>query len=469
MFPRMKKFGALTALALVATGARAMTINANGTGQVLIYPYYTVNKNQQTLFTVNNPTDAAKAVQILFHEGYDGRPVYAADIFLAPRQSWSAVVFALSDLGVTGDGVAIQSNDNACLQPRVHIANTTPNAAYDLFTDLFFTNEQTDGGPTGDAREREGYIELIELAEIQGATEAAVWPDFVTPNCTPLSLPLVDSDFTAPTGGLAGNLAVINVPQGTFFAFEPVAIDGFRFQPTLPTGAVLLDQGGDDTADTVSASINYHGAFVTATYPKSRAIDAVSALFMANLVSGDIDETADIGANTDWVLTFPTKEFYVDTGFNTAGDDFAPFEVYFDDIAGGGSPVTSTLTLYNHDGSVARNVCSFNECPPVPAPVIQYQTQIVTFGAATTPSAVLGSALTTQSPFLFSPVTGELTFSNALGASNEGIVLTGVPVFGVQAINYVNSNVTAGVLSNYSGATHLRTTVSCTRNGGACQ
>jgi len=84
---------------------------------------------------------------------------------------------------------------------------------------------------------------------------------------------------------------------------------------------------------------------------------------------------------------------------------------------------------------------------------------------------VLGSALTTQAPEVFSFLTGELAFSNtqdALGASNEGIVLTGVPVLGAQAINYVNSNVTAGVLSNYSGAARLRTRVSCTKNGVAC-
>ena len=56
--------------------ANAVDLNPDGLGQVLIYPYYTVNKSQDTLFSVVN-TDPinGKAVKVRFLEGYNSREV----------------------------------------------------------------------------------------------------------------------------------------------------------------------------------------------------------------------------------------------------------------------------------------------------------------------------------------------------------------------------------------------------------
>ena len=48
--------------------ANAVDLNPDGLGQVLIYPYYTVNKNQDSLFTVVNTTGIGKAVKVRFLE-----------------------------------------------------------------------------------------------------------------------------------------------------------------------------------------------------------------------------------------------------------------------------------------------------------------------------------------------------------------------------------------------------------------
>jgi hypothetical protein len=51
-----------TALGAAASPSEAVMLNARGTGQVLIYPYYTVN-HQQTLVSVINTTERGKALK----------------------------------------------------------------------------------------------------------------------------------------------------------------------------------------------------------------------------------------------------------------------------------------------------------------------------------------------------------------------------------------------------------------------
>jgi hypothetical protein len=51
-----------------------------------------------------------------------------------------------------------------------------------------------------------------------------------------------------------------------------------------------------------------------------------------------------------------------------------------------------------------------------------------------------------------------------LRPSIEGSVLTGFPVTGFLAVNYINANVTPGVLSNYSAVYPHRSSTSCTNS-----
>jgi hypothetical protein len=92
----MKNIRTLLVVALIAiTGAtplHALELSPNGIGQVLIYPYYTVNKNQDTWFTVNNTQDVGMVVKVRFLEGYKGRPVLDLDVYLAANDVWTAAI-----------------------------------------------------------------------------------------------------------------------------------------------------------------------------------------------------------------------------------------------------------------------------------------------------------------------------------------------------------------------------------------
>jgi len=90
------------ALAATAPAAQAVMQNARGTGQVLIYPYYTVN-HQQTLVSVINTTAHGKALKVRFREGYDGRDVANFNVYLGPYDSWVGAVY---DTSADGTGAA---------------------------------------------------------------------------------------------------------------------------------------------------------------------------------------------------------------------------------------------------------------------------------------------------------------------------------------------------------------------------
>ena len=80
MKPVQKKALAAAVVAALGVGsAEAVYQNPNGTGQVLIYPYFTVQqvggKSMNTLVTVVNTTTTAKVMKVRFREGKASKEV----------------------------------------------------------------------------------------------------------------------------------------------------------------------------------------------------------------------------------------------------------------------------------------------------------------------------------------------------------------------------------------------------------
>ena len=452
-----------------------MAINPNGMGQVLLFPYFTVNKHQQTLLNVSNNSGHGKAIQIAFREAYNGRYVYLRDVFLGPSQTWAATVFALDDAGESSSGAGIASSSEACSQTLSTMASgTTPGGLhYDKFDNQHYFGSEADTGPTTDSRQREGYIEVIELGTVVGDTQKAITPSQNPdgPVCTTV-VPTISAiaDFANPSGDLAGNAAIVDVTQGTYYDVGPTAIEGFRKQFVMPPAVTDLSAAGDTTTANVNASVLINGNYTTLSFPKSRAIDAMSALFMSSRLYGEFNSSNSAGASTDWILTFPTKHYYVDHG----GIDPAPFTESFGKTAGG-SKINFAYAMFDRNGFDAyTNWCGFGECPPQPN-FFKTETQTISFSKTNTDlnstiSNVFGSAVSSMLP-VAGEVAGsaEISFQDFnLNESNEGAFLIGLPAIGMQAINYVNTSVTPGVLANYSGTARLRSQVDCV-TGSSCE
>lgn len=313
--------------------AGAVNLSQDNTGQVLLYPYYTVRNGFVTSLTVvNTDQDHTKAVKVRFLEGRNSAEVLDFNLFLSPRDVWTASVVD------NGTGGAVYSTDRSCTAPGL---GTTP-ATAQPFVNFYYTGQVAgtfnDNGGAGLDRTREGYVEIIEMGVVANGADAAATPatslgntvanavkhnSAGTPaNCTVVRVNSLfgANDLRQPVGGLVGSGIIINTATGTEFAYNPVALANFFVDGLNPANDLYTDPGFitpdlrnvsparsdvfvDGTAGT-PALISENGAGAWAT-----AIDAVSAVLMRSAVINEYDVST--GFKTDWVITAPTKRFYV--------------------------------------------------------------------------------------------------------------------------------------------------------------
>ncbi|CAE6712547.1 hypothetical protein [Candidatus Nitrotoga fabula] len=223
-----------------------MYINADGTGQVLLYPYYTTRGGMDTYMSVINTTGYAKAVKVRFIESRNSREVLDFNLYLSPYDMWTAAVVD------TGTGAKVITADKSCTTPMIPAGGQAfVNYAYTGTVDNEDKIDPSDsdanginiGGRDGETqsldRTREGYIEIIEMGEIHGnddILEALTHVDGVPDDCSKLQ-GLKYSDLgtklymDTPTGGLTGSASLVAPGSGTDFSYDPVAIDNFAEHP----------------------------------------------------------------------------------------------------------------------------------------------------------------------------------------------------------------------------------------------
>jgi hypothetical protein len=486
----------IAGVAGIANMAGAVNLNPDGLGQVLLYPYYTVNGGQQTVLSVVNTTDVGKAVKVRFLEGYNSREVLDFNLFLSPFDVWVASVFSLSDAGISGAGAAITTNDNSCTAPQF-TQGTVNGHGYQSFLNYAYTGTYADTGPTGTDRTREGHFEIISMADIVTDSDLYVdtkHVDGLPPGCAAVSSGgktqaeidfEADDEYTIPTSGLFGSAGPVNVAQGTYYSYNADALDGFTATAlATPTGSLSpsLSDVNDANPTTATSYVFDDGALLTSTYTAggSTGIDAVSSVFMASNIYNEYITSGDGSAGTDWVVTFPTKRFYVDPLYtNSETSAIIPFEeVFGEGTSGPGLSCTEVaITIYDREENTSTpGGCGFSPCPPgQPPSSLCHETNVITFDSTGT-SSVLDSTLTSN----ILPIgtsgwlgLGLLTSSDPahhphnLRPAANGNVFHGLPITGFQATDFVNNDL-GGVLSNYSGVNRHRISRSCTNGAGNC-
>ncbi|GAA0714178.1 hypothetical protein [Dokdonella soli] len=469
----MKANPLVTALAMAAAclagTAHAVSLNPKGLGQVLIYPYYTVNKNQDTLVSVVNTSGIGKMVKVLFLEGYNGREVLNFNLYLSPHDVWTARVSQVSDAG----GAAVFTRDHSC---------TYPPAGYSFRASAYAGGSvfPADGGPTDVSRTREGYVELIEMGEIVAGSPLDVatthvqdgTPNDGTPACTPSAIGnAAGANLSIPNGGLFGSGSIINVGQGTFFGYNADAIEGFSSQ-ILFSGSGLTPslQQANTATSTAGGAIAYvftNGKLLTLDY--ARGVDAVSAVFTANAIYNEYLAVPGIGAATDWVVTFPTKRFHVDGKAYSFTTVIPPFHELFH--APGVSNAKVGISLFDQEEGFTTQPDDFSP-PSATAPSsLPYEVNVISFLASSDPNAgktsgVFGSKLVSNIPPYGGAGWMQLDLASgdgghALRPAANGDVLHGLPVTGFMVYNVINANAQPGKLANYGGLFSHRAGVSC--------
>ncbi len=509
------------ALTFPVNSAHAVRLSHDGTGQVLIFPYYTVNGGNQTVVSVVNTTNRVKGLRVRFNEARNGQSAVEFNLYLAPYDTWvGAVVSSSSD---SAGPARLITQDRSCTVPRID-AVARPQG-YD-FRNYYYTGSNRDH-PTNMAaqlgslaRTREGFIEMIEMGELRVGSGPLQLADEATPirgsaipvDCDRLVKAWIPSEFPnnwstdpkqevdIPTGGLYGNVNIIDIAKGTMLSAPATALTDFYTDISAPAKlhtwpgnletSLSSARNGDGFARGTATLSN--GQTFTETFPAADAIDAVSLTLMQTRVTGEFLIDPELGASTEWVMTYPTKRFYVNhpISFNPEAPRGArrPFPDYFFDDGKG--EILHYFRVRDRVGRVSegsQGFCDDLTATPPPCPLVPPSTNnsanvflftphgadpstltpilgarvgevadvlMTGFNFPNGPTPLSGWAELKPSPDLFSDFyyRGE----HVLQGPTTGNPYLGLPVIGFSVTRVINNTLSGGVLANYAGATPLR-------------
>jgi hypothetical protein len=441
--------------ALGAAGAaQAVNLNPDGLGQVLIYPYYTTRTDAagnayNSLLSVVNTTASVKAVKVRFLEGKNSREVLDFNLFLSPKDVWTTAVVPI------GSGAGILTADVSCTLPAIPAAGKE-------FVNFAYT---ADGAGSSLDRTTEGYVEIIEMAAYADSSDTAANVTHIAgvpPGCADQTDALGLAEALPPTGGLMGGVSLINVGSGADFTEDAIALDNFSIFH-LYTGAGVTTPDLSQATPPQSIVVANNNVYQSTWAPGP---DAVSALLMHDQIMNEFVLDAGTNSGTDWVVTMPTKRFYVSNGTGTPP---TLFQRNFNKTDGACDDVS--LNIFDREENTTSTPLDFSPPPPTLANAICWEANVITFNNTN----VLASANVANIPTTFENgwldlgffpatvtapvhtlVNGATTIAplgGAPGASGPATYV-GLPVVGFAVQTFVNGAVSVGgvsTLSNYGG------------------
>jgi len=448
--------------ALGAAGAaQAVNLNPDGLGQVLIYPYYTTRTEGagnafNSLLSVVNSTASVKAVKVRFLEGKNSAEVLDFNLFLSPKDVWTAAVVPM------GAGAGILTTDKSCTLPAIP-------AAGKAFVNFAYTG---DGAGAGLDRTTEGYAEIIEMASFLDSSETAANVTHVAgvpPGCDKETDALALSEALPPglldtdgRSGIFGGMSLINVNSGADYTEDAVALDNFSDTSLYSSAGSLLPNLTQ--ASPAISVVNTNGFTYTSGWGAGTP-DPVSAVLMHDHIMNEFVLDAGTNSGTDWVVTMPTKRFYVSNGTGTPP---VLFQRNFNKTDGACDDVQ--LNIYDREENTTSTPIDFSPPPPTQTNSLCWEANVVTFNNTN----VLGSANVANVPTtfengwldigFFDPANAPIhTLSTGLsivtdifgGVVNTPATYVGLPVVGFAVQSFANGNLpavgTVSTLSNYGG------------------
>lgn len=443
-----------------SASAYAVNVNQDGQGQVLLYPVFTAENGNVTAVSVTNTTDQIKAVKVRFVEGMNSAEVLDFNLYLSPYDVWSGAVVA------TDTGAKLVTQDNSCTAGKIPAAGQNfVNFAYGSGT----AKDTVDPKFHGTDRARVGHLEIIEMGEIDpafvltpGVTAGQAIIHSKGANAVPGNCDAVraawltggvwnvssSAGMFAPEGGLYGTAAVVNVDAGWQSSYDAVAIDAFAGLADLHNkpGSVLpsLKSG----VNTVAFK---DGTTATVAIGTS---DAVSAVLMKESIQNDYIVGAGLNAQTDMVITFPTKREYVN------GPVRAPFTQSWNPATAQACEKIAVDYYDNEENSLQLEESQFSPQPEIDNTIsLCHETNVFSISG----SEVLGGAfvkhnLALDSAFTQGWINVDFTAQAGMiaGARELALVghptlpaLKGLPVIGNSVVVTQNGDV-GGLLSNYA-------------------
>jgi hypothetical protein len=380
-----------------------------------------------------NSTASAKAVKVRFLEGKNSNEVLDFNLYLSAHDVWTAGILP------TSDGAGIVTFDKSCTVPVVSSDVTSPTP----FVNFAYTGTNADGADTSLDRTREGYVEIIEMGDVTGATAVAATHVAGKPPCTAAALvePVAPTNTVLGTGGLFGTMTIINVNASAETGYDAVALEAFR----TAGGPIWVKAGlpGPDLtqANPPQTEVFVGGSVTTATF--ASGIDAVSAAMMHDNVLNEYVLDTGTASLTDWVVTYPTKRFYVSPGTGPASGGL--FQRNFAGPLGACDDVD--VTWYDREEQTPGPAPGGFSPPPPGSPksALCWEANVVTFNN----SNLFGStnsqnvATTYQNGWAQLNLVGGATAPIHQLVSTTNQTFNGLPVVGFATATYYNGKVPA--------------------------
>lgn len=493
----------------------AMFVNADKTGEVILFPYFNAENGNVSSFHVVNTTADAKAIKVRFLEFINSYEILDFNLYLSPYDHFAFGVIK----NPNGDGGALVTTDNSCTVPALGSPNgafpgtQTENADGSItrvqpFVDYLYNNANTPDANVDIERTHMGHIEIIEmgvLTDDYGSVSATgvkndFWKSFVTHGadgvpaaCAELekswaagTWKAIDANagVTAASGGLYGLSYLLNVEDAAAFGFEPTAVDGFWPADAFTAigGWAEHQRPGTELpslaqADSFAIIKDGTGATNHTVVEFNSGIEAVSGILMTDRVMNDVIVDADVGAQTDWVVTFPTKRFHVDATLGPATlappftDPYIPYYYY--------DPIEAYIDLlacevvgikqWDREEQTAVGGNGFSPAPEEAKDKLCYETNVISHGSGSATNADYG-LVDLAFPysegwqrFIWNPDATNATSTSYLSSADNGELL-GLPSVGFAAVKYSNNSVMNGAVANYGHAAEHKTQVSVSDN-----
>ena len=374
-----------------ATTAVDLSVTQGGTGHSLVIPYFNAqNGNMTVLHVVNTDTVHGKLAKVRFRSAANSDDILDFQVFMSPGDVWTAAVTA------GAGGVAqLTTADGTCTLPALAKG----------VAQSFVTDRLSDKAGDIAAQTREGYVEIFNMADIDGSkiygaannANSTLYTAIKHVNgnapCTAAALDATLANVTAeatarglgldtPTTGLMGDWYIINVAQSTTFAGAATALTAvttvggatagrgnFVHFPQNATAAPTPETFSSDPLFRVNFTRNNVNAPVTTAAIRAANYDLpdLSTPYTLNAAGAAIVDTrvqaynltkalavtsitnqyandASISAKTDWVFSMPTRRYSVAANYaatTTAADNYRLYTV-LDTGAGGAGPNYAT-------------------------------------------------------------------------------------------------------------------------------
>lgn len=477
---KMISTAVVAALGSIAGTAQAVNLGEDGQGQVLIYPYYTVQQKGTTAYdtyvtVVNSDSVNGKAVKVRFLEGKNSREVLDFNLYLSPNDVWTGAITR----DASGNGL-LRTWDNSCTAPEIPVVSGTQREV--AFVNYAYDGANDDAAENDLGRTREGYVEIIQMADVvSGLLTTAAFDTWVASkhnaagvpaNCAGIRNAWTTGDYTAPandgvaapTGGLGGSGTIINPLEGTDIGYPAVAMENFRNVAQhndpgniLPNLAQATPQISDVFAGNRLVRTNWTADIGLGTVSP---VAPVSAIIMRDQVQNEYAAAAaPVGLSTDWVISFPTKAQHLAMSTLTTSSTLRqPFLNWF---ASTGSCETVVLTAYNREEATQTSGLIFSPPPPAGVNRLCWEINVVRLnGPGGTPASnALGSLNLGQGlnlPYTegwlrmqFSQATQQMVsaagastaypLGGAVAALANPVTYFGLPVVGFMAQTFVNT------------------------------